>query len=61
MAEIVNLKRARKGKARSEKQTKAAANRAKHGRTKAERALDRNEAARVDTLLDGARKEPEDG
>jgi hypothetical protein len=31
MAEIVNLRRARKAKARSEKDTQAAANRAKHG------------------------------
>ena len=61
MAEIVNLNRARKAKARAEKQAEAAANRAKHGRPKAEKALDRSEAARLESLLDGARKEPEDG
>ena len=59
MAEIVNLNRARKAKARSEKQTAAAANRAKHGRTKAEKAKDRAETDRVSHLLDGAKKDPE--
>ena len=39
MAEIVNLRRARKHKARAEKEDKAAANRAKHGTPKAMRDL----------------------
>jgi hypothetical protein len=36
-AEIINLRRARKAKARAEGQTSAAENRAKHGVSKAER------------------------
>jgi hypothetical protein len=38
MSEIVNLRRARKDKARAEKAAEAEANRAKNGLTKAERA-----------------------
>ncbi len=41
-ADIVNLRQVRKQKARAEKQHQAAANRAKHGQTKATR---RHEAA----------------
>ncbi len=37
MAEIVNLRSVRKRKARAEKERKAEANRALHGRTRAER------------------------
>jgi hypothetical protein len=37
LAEIINLRRARKAKARSQAQAEAAENRAKHGRPKAER------------------------
>jgi hypothetical protein len=52
MADIVNLRRARKQKIRAEKDQDAAANRAKYGRTKAEKgktATDaRIEAARLD-------------
>jgi hypothetical protein len=39
MAEIVNLRRARKAKGRSEKEREADANRAKHGVAKPERDL----------------------
>lgn len=39
MAEIVNLRRARKAKARSEKDSQATANRAKHGVAKSLRDL----------------------
>jgi hypothetical protein len=57
MAEILNLNQARKAKAKTDAQTKAAENRAKFGRTKADKAL---EAARADKLrreLDGAKRE----
>ena len=57
MAEILNLNRARKAKAKTDAQTKAAENRAKFGRAKADKALD---AARADKLkrdLDGAKRE----
>jgi hypothetical protein len=39
MGEVINLNRARKVKARIEDKAKAAANRATHGRTQAEKAL----------------------
>lgn len=57
MAEIVNLRLARKAKARAAQQTEAQANRAKFGRTKAEKTRDRIEAERTARLLDGARRE----
>ena len=40
MSEIVNLRRARKEKVRDEKEKQAAGNRAKFGRTKAEKQRD---------------------
>ena len=40
MAEIINLRQVRKAKARAEKAAGAAANRAKFGRTKAEKAAE---------------------
>jgi hypothetical protein len=57
MAEILNLNRARKAKAKTDDKTRAAENRAKHGRSKIEKTLD---AARADKLrrdLDGAKRE----
>jgi hypothetical protein len=57
MAEILNLNQARKAKAKTDAKTKAVENRAKFGRTKADKALD---AARADKLkrdLDGAKRE----
>ena len=57
MAEILNLNRARKAKAKTQAKTQAAENRAKFGRAKADKALD---AARADKLkrdLDGAKRE----
>lgn len=62
MAEIVNLNRARKARAKAEAAREAAANRAKHGRTGAEKANDRRAEARRRALLDGAkREEPDQG
>lgn len=58
MAEIVNLNRVKKAKARAEAEKTAAANRTKHGRTKAERAKDAAEEERRRALLDGARLDP---
>ncbi len=55
MAEIVNLRQARKGKAREEKQARAADKRARFGRTKAERRETEAAAkgARAEKSLDG--------
>lgn len=57
MAEIVNLNKARKALARAATEAKAAVNRAKHGRTKAEKAHDRAAEARRQALLDGAKRD----
>lgn len=57
MADIVNLRMARKARARSRAQEDAAQNRAKHGRTKVEKRQNEAEAAKVARLLDGARRE----
>ncbi len=57
MSEILNLNQARKAKAKVEDKARAAENRARFGRTKADKALD---AARADKLrreLDGAKRE----
>ncbi len=51
MAEIINLNRFRKARARAEREAQADANRLLHGRTKAERRL-------TDRRLDGARLDP---
>ena len=53
MAGVVNLNRFRKEKARAEKRAEADANAAKHGRTKAEKALDKARAAKAARDLDG--------
>jgi hypothetical protein len=52
MADIVNLKRARKDKARREHDIEAAANRRRFGRTKAEKAADEDAKARAARELD---------
>lgn len=61
MAEIINLRQARKRRARADAQATAAANRLKHGRSLAEREVDDADAQRRDRALDGARLEPDDG
>ena len=55
MSEIVNLRQARKRAARTVREEQAAANRAKFGQTKAERAAAETEAEKRRTLLDGAK------
>lgn len=57
MAEIVNLRAVRKAKARAEQENVAQANRAKFGRTKAEKARDKSEAERAARTIDGAWRE----
>jgi hypothetical protein len=52
MANIVNLKRARKDKARRESESEAEANRRRFGRTKAEKAADKDAAKRASRALD---------
>ena len=60
-AEIVNLRKARKAKARADKERQAAENRAVHGRSKAEKERSSLDKARVRRELDGARREGKPG
>lgn len=57
MAEIVNLRLARKARARATKEADAAANRAAFGRSKAEKSVAKIDAARAARLLDGAKRD----
>jgi len=62
VAEIINLNRARKARAKVEAKSAAAGNRAKHGRTRLDRQTAKTERERSSRLLDGAKREqpPED-
>lgn len=55
MAEIVNLRQARKARKRASNAAEAQANRARHGATKAERLKAQYEAERLSRTVDGAR------
>jgi len=57
MGEIINLNRARKTRAKAAKTLEATANRAASGRTKAERLAAKAERARIQAVLDGAKRE----
>ncbi|TCS16771.1 DUF4169 family protein [Caulobacter sp. BK020] len=57
MAEILNLNQARKAKAKTDAKTRAAENRARFGRTKADKALEAARADRLQRDLDGAKRE----
>ena len=60
MADIVNLRRARKDKERRERESQAKANRRRFGRTKAEKAADEDASRRSRQALDDKRLQPED-
>jgi hypothetical protein len=55
MADIVNLNRYRKARQQAENEQAAAQNRARHGRTKAERQREESNAERIRRLIDNAR------
>lgn len=57
MGDVINLRTARKAKARDAAQAQAATNRALHGRTAAEKSRDRVEAERLARTVDGAKLE----
>lgn len=59
MAEVVNLRQARKHNQRAAKAKAAEANRALHGESKAAKTARRAEAHRFSRLLDGAKLERE--
>ncbi len=61
MAEIVNLRRMRKDKARAAKDARAADNRTQFGRGKAEKRAAAAERAKIETALDGKKLEDDPG
>ena len=59
MGEIVNLNRARKGKAKADARTVAAGNRVKFGLSKAQRTAAARERAAIEKAIDGAKLDAE--
>ncbi|MBU2581536.1 MAG: DUF4169 family protein [Alphaproteobacteria bacterium] len=57
-AEIINLRQARRAKARSDKAARAAQNRAEFGRSKTERRTSEHASSKLQRELDGARIDP---
>jgi hypothetical protein len=55
MSDIINLRQFKKAKARTENEKLAAANRAKFGATKSEKAKLKMEDRQIERTLDGAR------
>ncbi|WP_428697804.1 DUF4169 family protein [Stappia sp.] len=55
--DIVNLRQARKARARREKESRAAENRVQFGRSKSEKALDRTTAEKSAAHVDAHRRE----
>lgn len=58
-AEIINLRRARRAKARAEREREAAQNRAVHGRRRSERIKAKAERETETRRLDGHRRDPD--
>jgi len=58
MAEIINLRQARKASKRSASERLAEENRARHGRTKGEKHLSDAARRKLDQTVDGARRDP---
>ena len=57
MAEIVNLRQFKKGKAREQRAAAAEQNRALHGRSKSEKLRDKLQAEKTERLIEGHRRE----
>ncbi|CAM5325217.1 DUF4169 family protein [Sphingobium scionense] len=60
MSNVINFRLARKARDRADKAQAADSNRAKFGRTKAQKLADEKEARRKASLLDGSRLENKD-
>ena len=58
MADLINLNKARKAKARADAERQAAENRVRFGRSKAQRQADEAAAAEAARRLDQLRREP---
>jgi hypothetical protein len=59
VTEIINLRRARKAKARAEKQEQAAENRARHGAPKSERGLTKARSEKGRRDLEALKLDPD--
>lgn len=59
MGDIINLRQARKSRKRAEGENQALANRLKHGRTKADKRLAELTRERHDSIVDGAKRQPD--
>ena len=57
MADIINLNKARKARARVDKAVHAQENRARFGRTKAQKQGDAAETAKITRLLDDSKRD----
>lgn len=57
MNDVVNFNKARKARAKDAAKVTAASNRARFGRTKGEKAIEKAQADKVVRLLDGAKRE----
>ena len=57
MAELINLNKARKAKARADKPIRAQENRARFGRTRSEKAAEAAERARIARTLDDSKRD----
>ena len=57
MAEIINLNKARKAKARVDKSAQAEENRVRFGRTKAQKQTDSAETTKLTRLLDDSKRD----
>jgi Domain of unknown function (DUF4169) len=60
MGDVVNLRHARKAKARAQAEARAQESRAKHGATKAERNAEKSKTTLLERRLDAHRREPPD-
>ena len=60
MAEIVNLRQARKRRARADKEARADENRRLHGRTREEKELERDQVERARKHLDRHRRDDQE-
>ena len=58
MVDVLSLSKARKTRARAEKEASAEANRLKHGRTEAEKAKDAAQKSLASRQIDAHRREP---
>lgn len=59
MGDLVNLRQARKARTRAEGRAAGDANAARSGRTKAQKTLEKAEAAKARAALDAHRRDPE--